>query len=183
MAYDVPTSRSSPTPRITPPSTQPTRTRKPRAGTSRVTPQTPTPTPGGETPQPSPYYGTGAPSLTNLVPLTGNGGAGGGGGAGGEGWGSFGNYDQWAAQYAAEHGGQQPDEQAVYDFWDSQNFMAMTGRAPTQDEWLNRYYSGSWFGGGGGGGWGGGGGYGGYGGGGQQMPFGWNPNLTFWNYR
>ncbi len=97
--------------------------------------------------------------------------------------GSFGNYQNWANQFQAEHG-RAPNEQDYYDLMDSQNFLAQTGRAPTQREWLNRYYTGTWSGTGGGyGGGGGGGGYGGYGGyGGRQQAGPWSPGMYFWNY-
>jgi hypothetical protein len=106
-----------------------------------------------------------------------------GGAGGGEAFGPFGSFDQWAAEFAAQHGGRAPGEQDVYDAIDSFNFLAMTGRGPTEQEWRNRYYTGSWSGSGGYGG----GGYGGGGGGGyaqqQQQPFAWQPGNYFWNIR
>lgn len=124
-----------------------------------------------------PMYGPPLPSM-------------GGGGYGGqqqqqqgqEPWvGSFGNYQNWAGQFQAEHG-RAPGEQDYYDLVDSQNFLQQTGRAPSQREWLNRYYTGTWSGTGGGGGYGGGGGGRGYGGYSSSMPAGWTPGMYFWNY-
>lgn len=99
-------------------------------------------------------------------------------------FGPFATFDQWQVQFQAEHG-RLPNEQDMYDAVDSFNFLAQTGRAPTEAEWRNRYYTGAWSSGYGGGGYGGGGGgYGGYTPTAQQASqFMWNPGLYFWNIR
>lgn len=157
-------------------------------------PAAPSPTPGAAPPS--------VPTAPTPPPLPGGGGDGGDGGDGGGGggggyypqagagaaplpgaaqaFGPFGSFDAWQSQFYAEHG-RAPNQQDVYDAIDSFNFLSMTGRAPTEREWRNRYYTGTWFGGGGGwgGGWGGGGGGGGY----AQQPQMWNPGMYFWNIR
>jgi hypothetical protein len=83
------------------------------------------PTPGGG--------GSGQPSAPS------------GGGAGG--WGSFGTKANWQSEFFNVHG-RLPNVQDEVDYWDSQVYAAFTGRAPTYGEWLNRYWEGSWEGGG-----------------------------------
>jgi hypothetical protein len=78
-------------------------------------------------------------------------------GVGAGGFGPFASQEQWAAQFEAEHG-RAPNETDMTDAFASFDFLAQFGRAPTQEEWENRYWTGSWFPDGGGWGWGGGGG-------------------------
>jgi hypothetical protein len=126
---------------------------------------------GGYTPAPTPaQQPTSAPSGS-----TGGGNAGGSstGGAASSGidLGPFQSLDQWTQEFTAQHG-RAPTTQGYTDssgryhesdldaHQDSVNFWRQTGRGPTEREWRNRYYTGSWFGysrGGGGGGGGGGG--------------------------
>jgi hypothetical protein len=58
-------------------------------------------------------------------------------------WGTFGTYDNWANAYAGQHG-QAPNAQAITDYWDSQAYMAANGRAPSSNEWNNRWWTGDW---------------------------------------
>lgn len=64
------------------------------------------------------------------------------GGMGGGGFGPFASKAQWAAQFAAEHGGQQPNAQDEMDAMSSFDFLAQKGRPPTDQEWKDRYYEG-----------------------------------------
>ncbi len=115
-------------------------------------------------------------------PIVPGGGASGWGGEGGEGgFGPFNSYQDWVDQFTEEHG-RPPTSEDEADALDSFDFLSNYGRAPTQEEWENRWWTGDWFGGGGGyggggwGGWGGGGSYGqsDYGGGyGYQRPTPW----------
>ena len=66
---------------------------------------------------------------------------------GGGGFGPFGSKEQWAAQFAAEHGGRVPNAQDELDAQASFDFLAQTGSSPTERDWLRRYYSGYWPGG------------------------------------
>jgi hypothetical protein len=58
-------------------------------------------------------------------------------------WGTFGTYNNWANAYAGQHG-QEPNAQAITDYWDSQAFLARNGRPPSGNEWSNRWWTGDW---------------------------------------
>lgn len=66
---------------------------------------------------------------------------------GGGGFGPFGSKEQWAAQFAAEHGGRMPDQTDEMDALASFDYLAQTGAPPTERDWLRRYYTGYWPGG------------------------------------
>lgn len=59
------------------------------------------------------------------------------------GWGSFGTRDNWSQAFFSVHG-RSPNAQDEVDYWDSQLFAAVAGRAPTRGEWLNRYWTNQW---------------------------------------
>lgn len=58
-------------------------------------------------------------------------------------WGSFGTYSNWSNEFAKVHG-RGPDLQDEVDYWDSQAFAAVNGRAPNEGEWGRRYFGGGW---------------------------------------
>lgn len=59
------------------------------------------------------------------------------------GWGSFGTKDNWQQAFFSAHG-RPPGAQDEADYWDSQLFAAVAGRAPTRSEWQNRYWTSQW---------------------------------------
>ena len=65
-------------------------------------------------------------------------------------WGPFGagkeGYQRWYDEFSTVHT-RAPSEQDVVDYWDSVGFYNQNQRGPTDQEWKNRWYSGSWAGG------------------------------------
>jgi len=57
-------------------------------------------------------------------------------------WGTFGSYDNWARQFAGQHGGRTPNLQDEADMWWSQMFANQYGRGPNYGEWVNKYETG-----------------------------------------
>ena len=93
---------------------------------------------GAVPPSPAGPSGAGSPGPAMQQALAFPPGMSGGGG----GFGPFGSKEQWAQQFAAEHGGRMPNEQDEMDARSSFDFLAQKGRAPTDQEWKDRYYQG-----------------------------------------
>lgn len=61
-------------------------------------------------------------------------------------FGPFPSFQAWQQAFAAEHGGRMPNQVDVQDAMDSFSFAQQAGRAPTQRDWLRRYYTGGFSG-------------------------------------